>query len=220
MLGIEPDNAPPLLPAEVGDDLAALLAAHPLPDGLADADMNQDEIASAFSKTVNTVAKWTKAGMPFVQEGGPGRSYVFRLSHCWAWVQDRDARQRAQERHNAAQVSALQARFLGLDLDEPQAALSPKDRREMAQADLVWNQAARLRRNLVPLDDVTDLCESLLTIMRESWDGLADRLERELSLTPVQVAAVQRAAVDAMNATRARIEDADLAEQGDDDERF
>ncbi|MCW1934546.1 terminase small subunit [Pararhodobacter zhoushanensis] len=206
-------ETPALLPVDVADDLRAMLAAFPLPEGVADADMNQEEIAQAIGKTVNTVAKWTRAGMPVVQEGGQGRSYVYRLSHCWAWVNDREAREKAASAHNAAQVTALQAHFLGVDVAQPEATLTPKERKEMAMASVAWDQAARLKRSLVPLDEVIDLCDTLLTIVREGLDGLSDRLERELGLTPSQAGAVQRASADAINAMRVRIEDAELAER-------
>ena len=202
-----------LQPAEVREDLRPALAAHPLPDGVSDADMNQDEIAAAFQKSVNTVSKWTKQGMPFVEEGGPGRSYVYRLSHCWAWFQAQRARDESQARHNAQQVASLQALFYGIDTTaQPGAVLDPKQRREMAQADLAFHQAARLRRSRVPIADVVDLCEGLLVAAREAFDGLADRLERELSLNAAQLVAVQRAGADAINAMRAQITDASLTE--------
>ncbi|MBN8291038.1 terminase small subunit [Rhodobacter sp. NTK016B] len=210
-------ESPALLPVEVGEDLAALIAAHPLPEGVEDADLNQDGVASAFNKTVNTVAKWTKDGMPFVQEGGPGKSYVYRLSHCWAWFQDRDARLKAEAAHASKQVSALQAHFLGLDVDQPEAQLSWKDRQEMARADLIYQQAARGRRSLVPLDDVVELAEALLVTAREGLSNLADRLERELGLSAAQVSAVQRAATDTIKSMRAKIERAELVERDDDD---
>jgi phage terminase Nu1 subunit (DNA packaging protein) len=207
-------DAVPLIPVEVDDALRALLVQFPLPAGVEDADCNQEQIAMALGQSVTTVAKWIRQdGMPVAQEGGNGRAYVLRLSHCWAWRQarlDRDAR---KERHTKSQIDALQASFLGLDIEDPNARLSPSERKAIADADIAYSRAARDRRQLVPLVDVVDLLESICKIIRDGIEGMPDRLERELGLKPEQVNAAVRLGSDILNKMTARIEEAELRER-------
>ncbi|RRH71393.1 DUF1441 family protein [Falsigemmobacter faecalis] len=205
---------PELLPVEVSAELQAMLDRFPLPPGVMDADCNQEEIAQALNTTVNTVAKWIRHDqMPVAQAGGNGRAYVLRLSHCWAWRKAREADVDLRNRHNRDQVAALQASFLGLTIDDPQANMTPQQRRDAAQADIAWSKASHMRRQLVPLGDVVDLLESLFRIVREGVEALPDRLERELGLRPEQVAAVVRFGDDVLQSMTARIEEAELSER-------
>lgn len=206
--------APDLLAVNVDPDLRSVLDRFPLPAGVQDADCNQEEIAQALNTTVNTVAKWIKQdGMPVAQAGGNGKAYVLRLSHCWAWRMARDADADLKNRHNRAQVAAMQASFLGLDLDDPQAQMTAKQRRETADADIAWSRAAHLRRQLLPLADVVDLLESVCKVMRDGIEAMPDRLERELGLRPDQVQAVVRIGNDVLQAMAEKIEEAELQER-------
>ncbi|PTX38711.1 DNA packaging protein Nu1 [Gemmobacter caeni] len=207
-------GVPELIPVEVDDVLRDMLDRFPLPHGVQDADCNQEEIAQALNTTVTTVAKWIKQdGMPVVQAGGNGKAYVLRLSHCWAWRRAREADQDLRARHNKAQVVALQASFLGLEMDDPQASMTPQQRREAAMADIAWSKAAHMRRQLVPLADVVDLYEAIAKIVRDGLEALPDRLERELSLKPDQVSDVSRAGADILRAMADRIEEEELRER-------
>ena len=194
-----------LIPVEVSDALLGMLRQFPLPPGVADADMNQEELASALSQSVNTIAKWIREEMPVARPGRNGQPYVLRLSHCFAWMRWRAVQRDERAAHNRAQAAALQAELLGLRLEDPHAHLSPKQRREMAEADLVWNKAQRERRQLVPGEDVRELLESLLSIIRDGVEAMPDRLERELQLRPEQVTAAIRVGRDVLNALTHRI---------------
>lgn len=203
-----------LIAVDVSDELAALVRRFPLPHGVEDADMNQEELAAALSTTVNTLAKWIKNdGMPVAQEGGPGKPYILRLSHCWAWKRARDADIDSRARHNKDQIARLQADFLGLEVDDPLSLMSAKQRRELADADIAYSRAKQLRRQLVRLEDVVELLESLFTTMRDGIEAMPDRLERELSLRPDQVGVVQRVGSDVLKAMAERIEEAELKDQ-------
>lgn len=203
-----------LLPVEITPELQAMLSRFPLPSGIKDADCNQEEIAQALNTTVNTVAKWIKTeGMPVAQAGGNGKAYVLRLSHCWAWRKAREADADLKNRHNRDQIAALQASFLGLTVDDPQANMTPQQRRDAAQADIAWSKASHMRRQLVPLSDVVDLLEALFRIVREGVEALPDRLERELGLKPEQVAAVVRFGDDVLQSMSDRIEEEELSER-------
>lgn len=203
-------DAPQLLDVVVSDDLAEKLRLYPLPETVEDADMNMSEVALAFDTTVNTVAKWVRDGMPVAREGGNGTAYVLRLSHCWAWRRAREAEAANRNRHNEAQISLLRAEFLGVDIDNPAAQLSAKERRELAEADMRWSEAQRRRRQLVQVGDVLDLLESMGKIVRDGIEAMPDRLERELDLNPVQVAAVARIGSDILTAIADRIAEEEL----------
>lgn len=206
----ETDVLPSLLDVVIGDDLAKMLRQFPLPAGVSDADMNQSEIAQALDTTVNTVAKWVKEGMPVAREGGNGMPYVLRLSHCWAWRKSREAEADSRNRHNENQISLLRAEFLGVDIGSQAAQLTPKERRELAEADMRWSEAQRRRRQLVQIGDVLDLLEGIGKIVRDGVEAMPDRLERELDLSPVQVASVARIGSDILTAISDRIEESEL----------
>lgn len=208
------DDAPDLIAYEISDALGSMLERYPLPKGVQDADMNQEEIAQALNTTVNTVAKWIRQDeMPVVQSGGNGKAYILRLSHCYAWKKARDAAVNLKDQHNKAQINALQAEFLGFDTDNPMAGLTARQRDELATADIKWSKAQHLRKQLVPLDSVVEVLEAVCTKVREGVEAMPDRLERELNLKPEQVAAVVRIGSDILQAMADRIEEAELQER-------
>lgn len=211
---MQDDDDIELLPVEIGDELAKMLAQFPLPDGVRDLDMNQNEIAEALDVTVNTLGKWLNdETFPVVQRGGMGKAYVLRLSHCWAWKKARDAQEDARKRLTRVNLEKLQASFLGIEIDDQGATLSAKDRRALADADFAHNRAAQMRRQLVRLEELVDMLDSVFGIVRNGIEGMPDRLERELSLKPEEVDLVQRLGSDILEAMVARIEEAELRER-------
>lgn len=202
-----------LMPFDVSDDLEELLAAHPLPDGVDDADMNMDEVAQAFNVSGNSVSKWIKAGMPVVQTGGNGQAYILRLSHCWAWRADDQRRETEKSNHNKKAIQQLQMSFLNLEGDDPSNVMDHKTRKLMSEADFAQSRAAQARRQLVPLEEVQSLLETLCTEMRESIEGMPDLLERELSLDAQQLEQVQVLGNDILNNMAKRIAAAELEEK-------
>lgn len=206
--------APDLIAVEVGPELQSILDRFPLPHGVQDADCNQEEIAQALGTSVNTIAKWIRQeNMPVAQQGKNGLPYVLRLSHCYAWRKAREAEADLRSQHNKQQVAAMQASFLGLEVNDPQAVMSPAQRRETAMADIAWSKAAHMRRQLVPLVDVLDLYESILQIVREGLKAMPDLLEREIGLKPEQVSSVVRICDDVLNKMSERIDEEELKER-------
>lgn len=208
------DDAIELLGVEVSDDMRAMLERHPLPSGVNDADMNQDELAAALGTSVNSIGKWIKEpGFPIAEAGGAGKAYVLRLSHCYAWKLGRDAQEKAHSAHNKESIQKLQAQMLGLDMSDPQAQMTTKERRELSEADFAYSRAAQMRRQLLKLDDVTDLLETIFKIVRDGIEGMPDRLERELNLKPEEVGSVDRVGRDILNTISDKIEAAELTER-------
>lgn len=198
---------------EVSGEVREALARWPLPDGVDDADMTLVEMAQALNTSVNTVTRWIADGMPVVQVGGQGKPYVLRLSHCYAWRRAREAQADQRMAHNRRAIQQMQATLLGLDLDDQGAQMTGKQRRELAEADVAWSRAAHMRRQLVQLDEVVDLIESIFVTVRNAIEGIPDQLERELSLKPVEVQKVARISEDLLRKLAERIEEAELRER-------
>lgn len=211
---VEGKEAIDLIPVDVTPELRDMVARHPLPKGVPDADMNQADMAAALQVTVNTLGKWVDDDtFPVAQRGGMGKPYILRLSHCWAWKQERDAQEAVRRAHNQNAIDKLNAHFLGLDLEDDGATLSAKDRRALADADFAHSRAAHMRRQLVRLDEVVELMEAVFSIVRNGIEGMPDRLERELGLKPEQVDLVDRVGSDILNSVVQKIEDAELEER-------
>jgi phage terminase Nu1 subunit (DNA packaging protein) len=198
---------------EVGAEKGWLVA-HPLPVGVECIDMNQNDMAKALNVTANTLGKWlAEKSFPVVHRGGQGKQYVLRLSHCWAWKLQREDNEASLRRQSEATIQKMQASFLGLGAGDPNASLSPKDRRELADADFAFNRAANLRRRLVELEEVRDLLDSVFSILRDGLQSLPDRLERELSLKSEEVGLVVRVSEEMLSEMSEKIDAGELKER-------
>jgi phage terminase Nu1 subunit (DNA packaging protein) len=150
-------------------------------------ELNRGQLAAIFGVSENTIDKWRKKGMPVETEGGNGVSYGFSFSACDEW---RAAELKAEASAKQASddfVAQKRMEFLGLKKDDRKAALTPAQMRELAQAELVWMQAGKARRELVQVEDMIELVDGIFTEVREALNGLPDWLEREFALTPEQV---------------------------------
>lgn len=167
------------------------LAEHPLPDGN-DLDLNMSELATVFGVSTNTVKSWLiqpEGRMPCVERGGNGREYILRLSWCYAWKRHQDA----QKKNRTQELARLQGQMFGVESDQAQQGLSPKQVREVAEAKIKHAEAARMMGALTEMEGVYRLFEQVFVKMRNSAMGMSDRLERELGLTPPQARQVDRA---------------------------
>lgn len=183
-----------------------LLRRHPLPEGVEDADMNRGQLAQAFGVSTNTIDKWRVDGMPVEQEGTNGTSYVFRLSHCWAWREARVADERAVKAAGDNSAHQLRMHFLGIKEDDGRVVLSASQRIAELEAELKFNKAARDRRELIHVAEVEPLLGSLMGEFRAGVQGLPDWAERELGLTPAQVTTMIAYCDEILNGTAKRIE--------------
>ncbi|MFW8636700.1 terminase small subunit [Cribrihabitans pelagius] len=163
--------------AETADAEAA--AAEPL--------LNRSQIAQIFGVSENTIDKWRKKGMPVEGEGGNGVAYEFRFSDCKRWFEETKAREQAEKQAADDFVSQQRMEFLNAGQRDQAAGFSAGQRKEMAQAELVWMQAARARGALIHVDEVVELLDQIFGEFRAGLDGQPDWLEREFSLTGDQV---------------------------------
>lgn len=175
--------------------------------------LNRAQIAQIFNVSENTIDKWRAKGMPVEVEGGNGVAYGFLFSVCKAWFDE--TQRRAAEEKRAADDFVAQQRmaFLGIDKKDEKAGLSPAQMRELAQAELVWMQAAERRRSLVQVDEMVELLDLVLTEVRAGIDNLPDWLEREFSLTGEDVERVVAYNDEILKAISAAIAGAALSER-------
>lgn len=175
----------------------------PLPDGVVDTPMNRTELAAYFDVSVNTIDAWMRAGLPVFEEGGNGKAYTFMLSECCQWRQGSLDEEASRKASAASAIDARQKAFLNLDSGYDLGPMSAKDRKESAEADLKFNQAALMRRSLCRMPEVVELLEGIFLIVSGEAGAMPDKLERNLGLAPDQVEKVvgfmdemQRAMVD------------------------
>lgn len=185
---------------------SALLARYQLPEGVDDADMNRGQLAQAFGVSTNTIDKWRVDGMPVEQEGTNGTSYVFRLSHCWAWREARTADERAVKAAGDQSAHQMRLHFLNLQEDASPVHLSATQRIAELEAELKYNKAARERRELIHTAEVEPLLASMMGAFRSGVQGLPDWAERELGLTPQQVTTMIAYCDEILNGTANQIE--------------
>lgn len=168
---------------------------HPLPDGVCDdgTPLNRAQLAAAFSVSVNAVTDWVNKGMPVMSSGQNGVAYEFRLSHCWAWRQDRDDRARAAKLRGDQLASQAALAFRNLDDDqaEAEAELTADDLRKWSEAEYHRNRVAEQRGDLLRADRMRALVEDIFVTFGAEMDTLPDFAEMQFGLSAAQVAQLQ-----------------------------
>lgn len=152
--------------------------------------LNRSEIAQAFDVSANTIGKWVKRGMPVETVGSNGQPYEFLHSECLEWFKDSKAAAQRDQADRAAFVARQQAEFLGLKVSDQQSHLTPTQVRDISVAHLTRLQLDAKRKKFVPVEEMADLLDRIFTEIRSALDGQPDWLDRELSLTSVQVVKV------------------------------
>lgn len=174
--------------------------------------LNRAQLAQIFNVSENTVDKWRSKGMPVEVEGGNGVPYGFLFSACREWYEAEQAAAQARKKEAADFVAQQRMEFLGLDKGDAKAGLSPAQMRELAQAELVWMQAAERRGSLIHADEVVELLDTIFGEMRAGLDGLPDWLEREFGLTGDQVERAVAYSDEVLRAVQGKIHAAALSE--------
>lgn len=189
-------------------DAAAEAVANP------DPLLNRQQIASIFSVSENTINKWLSKGMPCETEGGNGRAYEFSAAACRAWFGEVQAAAAAEKQAADDFVAQQRMDFLGVDRKDQKAALTPAQIRELAQAELVWMQAAKARRSLVLVDEMVELVDLICTEFRAGLENQPDWLEREFGLSGPDVERVIAYNDGILKAIKTKIEVAALGPDG------
>lgn len=155
-----------------------------LPSGAVDAVLNRAQLARALNKSEPTIDRYIADGMPCLTEGTNGRAWEFQLSACWAWLRRRehDDQVRTSQAEEAVQQMRL-ALVGGSDVDDETRTLSPKQRKEVYDAEQAFMMAAIARGDLVRRADVVDAFEQVFKTLRDAFTVLPDQLEREVGLT-------------------------------------
>jgi len=145
--------------------------------------LNRAQLAQIFDVSENTIDKWRGKGMPVEVEGGNGVAYGFNYSACLAWHDGAQAQAASERKAADGFIAQKRMEFLGLQKDDKKAGLNAAEMRALAQAELVWMQAAKARGSLIQVDDVVELLDAVFTELRAGLDGMPDWLEREFELS-------------------------------------
>ena len=158
-------------------------ARYPLPRGVEDAVVNRAQLADALAVSEPTIDRYRKDGMPVLAEGTNGQAYQFQLSDCWAWLQASKDERRAQDERAAHSIRQLRLEVVGGSVGDSEMALSPKERKDLYDVEFSYNKLAQARGDLVPLAEVAELLDHVLSTIRSTLTGLPDRLSRDAALT-------------------------------------
>lgn len=175
--------------------------------------LNRAQIAQIFNVSENTIDKWRAKGMPVEVEGGNGVAYGFLFSACKAWFDETQAAAAAEKQAANDFVAQQRMEFLGLDKKDQKAGLTPQQMRDLAQAELVWMQAAERRRSLVQVDEMVELLDLVFSEVRSGLDGQPDWLEREFALSGEDVERVVSYNDEVLRSIKDAIEAAALSER-------
>lgn len=192
-------------------DEAALVATYPLPNSTPDALVNKAQLEIGLGVSQTTISAWMRRAdnpLPFETAGANGRSYQFRLSLAFAWMQAMRADEEKSRADGDDAVAQLQLSLLGGETATgTNGKLSLADQRKIMELEVIRTNAARSRGELIRRDDVVTGVEEIFAAIRDALDALPDRLARELGLDGRQVEVCQLACDDALaGAARAVIE--------------
>lgn len=169
----------------------------PLPEGVEDAVLNKKQLAEALGEvSVNTIDKWLVQGLPYEAKGTNGQAYEFKLSRCYAWKKGREAEQQEASEKAARAVHQMRMALLGGDTGSSEMALSPKQRKELYEAEHAYNKLAQSRGELIKREEVFSLLTSVFASVRATIDGMPDRLSRDAGLNGRQAEAAVSVADD------------------------
>lgn len=130
---------------------------------------NKAEAAEFFAVTLPTIEKWIRDGMPVVQRGARGVSWIIDLHHVAEW--------RYQARLPTGEV----------DPDRLPAA----ERKLWYDGEARRIEVRRRKRELFERDEVLSTISEMIAIFADQVRGIPDRLEREVGLTPAQAEAAE-----------------------------
>lgn len=178
---------------ELGGADRALVERHPMPAGAVDAIVNKKLLAHALNVSATTIDSWLVDGLPYVRKGTNGQSYEFRLSVCFAWAADREARAARAEAQAAEAAQQLRLQLLGGSVADPgRAGMTPREAEQAMAAELVAMKLAEARRDLMRAQEVAEAFEAAFAAIRDGIDAAPDILGRELALDGAGIERAQK----------------------------
>lgn len=177
-----------------------------LPDGVADAVLNRAQLARALNKSEPTITSWIGEGLPFITEGTNGKAYEFQLSDCWRWMRERERALADADAAAEASVRQMRLALVGGTDAHGDGGLSPKERRELYEAEQSFMLTALQRGDLVKRGEIVSMLEDVMLTIRDIITSVPDRLEREAGLTGKPLDLSIKVCDEALIAAQRRIE--------------
>lgn len=138
---------------------------------------NKADCAQFFGVTLPTVDKWIRDGMPTVQRGSQGVSWVIDLHAAAKW--------------------RYEARLPSGELDPE--TLPPNERKLWYDGETRRRELQERDRHLIPDGEVEQTIATAFAAVAQSMLALPDDLERRAGLSPAQSDAVQQAVHESLN---------------------
>lgn len=184
-------------------DHAALTAAHPLPEGVPDAIVNKAQLETALGVSGTTISAWLRRAdnpLPYETAGANGRSYEFRLSVAYAWMQAMRAEEEAAKAEGDAAAAQLSLALLGGESAAgAPGKMSLSDQRKLLELEALRRVEAQNRHDLIRREDVVIGVEEVFAAIRDALDALPDRLARELGLEGRDLEKIETACDDVLS---------------------
>lgn len=189
-------------------ELEHLVKKYPLPEGAEDRVFNKEKLARAFGyESVKPIEKLLEEGMPVLERGSNGQAYQFQFSHCWAWWHAREDERRAIDEADRRTIQASMLALTGGETGDSIDGLTPKQKREVIETQVAYEQFRRTRGELIERAEVVEMTETLLGLVRDTLNAMPDRLEREANLDAGAVEASISICDDTMADLHRRISD-------------
>jgi phage terminase Nu1 subunit (DNA packaging protein) len=177
--------------------------------------VNKAELAFAFRTSETTVDKWIREpGFPILERGANGKSYQFSLSDVVAWRARAADAERVADKARRSAIEQLRLDLIGTDADDETAALPPKERKALFDAQRSYLAAAEAQRRLIPAADVVALLDTIFAMVREALEAQPDRVEQAIGLDPAQIGALVALNDSILSELQGRISRHDFAPAG------
>jgi phage terminase Nu1 subunit (DNA packaging protein) len=163
-------------------EIAALVARFPLPDGVPDAVLNKRELSDFFGISLPTLDAWIADGLPSRVEGTNGRQYEFQASTAWAWKCARDEGDRIKSTEAQAAIAAMRLALIGGKSGNSIQSLPPKERQQLYDVEAAYERLKRERYQSLDREEVNQVLNDLLRMIRDGISALPDTLERVANL--------------------------------------
>lgn len=166
--------------------------------------VNLTALAQVVGRTTVTIREDMRRhgdAFPVVYRGSNGRDYVFDARVVAGFYRDLEEAERRRREEDEERVRGLRLELLGGEsVDEGTVDLSPKDKRELLQAEYLAGQVRRQRGELVRAAEVEDCARLWNARVREEMTSAGARIVEELALDREAARRVEGLIADALRA--------------------